>query len=398
MKGSIYTAQRCFQCGGNLKYAEWRGVLYCPGHPESKWFGPCMVRFGKEHTKRFQTVGEAERHLTFLRVQTGRNEFDQREWAKDQPLSFYSLRTKFLEMKKKQTITKKQIRHIEMVLELAGKSWDCMQIKEIAEGEIDDFFSMDHGISNKTLSNWKTVLHDFWIWAVRREKRRSKLEMPEFPDIQFKMKMKTLVSVSDQQAIIEELRRITWDINPRIWLGVRLLSLYPRIRPGEMLNVKEGHINLKDGWIVFPQPKERDPKFIHLIPESSEAIEEIKGMVPPALPDVYFFRHLKTRSGIQSGVKFGPKYFNKWWNTAANNLGITGVSLYPGTKHSTVTALGKSMTPEQIKHNVTGHTSNAFERYFLPNHQEAITATRQVAKMQADKLLINFLGGKKEAK
>lgn len=53
------------------------------------------------------------------------------------------------------------------------------------------------------------------------------------------------------------------------------------------------------------------------------------------------------------------------------------------------------MTSEQIKHNVTGHTSNAFERYFLPNHQEAIMATCQVVKMQGDKLLINFLGGKK---
>jgi hypothetical protein len=58
-----------------------------------------------------------------------------------------------------------------------------------------------------------------------------------------------------------------------------------------MLNVKEGHINLKDGWIVFPQPKEREPKFIHLLPELSELIEAVKGMTPPALPEVYFFRH-----------------------------------------------------------------------------------------------------------
>lgn len=37
-----------------------------------------------------------------------------------------------------------------------------MQIKEIAEGEIDDFFGIDHGISKKTLANWKNTLHDFW--------------------------------------------------------------------------------------------------------------------------------------------------------------------------------------------------------------------------------------------
>ncbi len=70
-----------------------------------------------------------------------------------------------------------------------------------------------------------------------------------------------------------------------------------------------------------------------------------------------------------------------------------GLFVYPGTKHATVTALGKLMSPEQIKHNVTGHTSDAFERYFLPDHQDAISATRQVAQMQSDKHLINFLGG-----
>jgi hypothetical protein len=38
------------------------------------------------------------------------------------------------------------------------------------------------------------------------------------------------------------------------------------------------------------------------------------------------------------------------------------------------------MSPEQIKHNVTGHTSNAFQRYFLPDHNEKISATRKVAE------------------
>jgi len=55
--------------------------------------------------------------------------------------------------------------------------------------------------------------------------------------------------------------------------------------------------------------------------------------------------------------------------------------LYAGTKHSTVTALGKIMSPEQIKHNVTGHTSNAIQRYFLPDHNEKISATRMVTEM-----------------
>lgn len=205
--------------------------------------------------------------------------------------------------------------------------------------------------------------------------------MPEFPEIHFKMEMKTVVSIEDQQAIIEEVKRISWKDNPWIWLGIKLLSLYPRIRPGELLNVKEGHINLTENWIVFPQPKEKEPKFIHLLPEYSALIKEIRNM-SPAMPNVFFFRHLKSGPSVTAGSKFGLHLFNKWWKRACENLNISGVALYAGTKHSTVTALGKLMSPEQIKHNVTGHTSSAFQRYFLPDHNEKISATRKVAEMQ----------------
>jgi hypothetical protein len=101
------------------------------------------------------------------------------------------------------------------------------------------------------------VLHDFWVWVVRREKRRSKLEMPEFHEIHFNMEMKTTVSIDDQQAILAEVKRISWDNNPRIWLGIKLLSLYPRVRPGELLAViKRGTLtNQKIGLSFRSQRK-----------------------------------------------------------------------------------------------------------------------------------------------
>lgn len=182
---------------------------------------------------------------------------------------------------------------------------------------------------------------------------------------------------------MEEVRRLTYSENPRIWLGVKLLSLYPRVRLGELRNVKEGHINLQENWIVFPHPKEGEPKFIHLLPEHAAIIKELRDM-EPAMPGMFFFRHLKPIKGLKAGSQIGPKYFNVWWKRACENLGVDGVTLYPGTKHSTVTALGKIMTPEQIKHNVTGHTSDAFERYFLPDHHQNIAATRKVAEMQGE--------------
>ena len=397
MKGSIYSNQRCFKCGKSLKYAEGKGVLGCTDHKDIVWNMNCVVRFGTNHTKRFKTVLQAERHLTYLRVQTDKGQFDQREWAKEQPLSFYFLRGKFLSHKSKENICKQQIRHIKNVLKVAGVSWDRYQIKDIAEGEIEDFFD---GLTcgNKTKKNYQTVLHNFFTWVVRREKRRSKIQMPEFPEISFTLAWRNIVSMEDQALILDEIKRLTFHINPRIWLGIKLLSMYPKVRPGEMLKVKEDHINLNEKWIVFPDPKEGVPKFIHLLDEHVRLIKKIRG--PKGLPELYFFRHVKAISGVAAGVRFGQRQFRTWWNKACGNLNINNVDLYGGTKHSTVTALGKVLTPEQIQRGATGHASDAFKRYMLPDVNEALKATRAVRQIQrgSDKELIKFPEGGKVAK
>ena len=404
MKGSIYARQKCFICQneglkGTLKYVESKGLLRCQIHSDMTWNGACEVRFGRKHTKRFKTVKEAERHLNYIRVQSDTGTFDHREWAKNQPLSFLTLREKFVKYKEVQDISVKHVRHIERVLGKAGERWDWMQIKNITEGEIEYFFTADHGVVNKTLSNWKGVLHDFWSWVVRREKRKSKISMPDFPDIKFKMGWRNIVSMEDQAKILDEIWRITKKINPRIWLGIKLLSLFPKVRLGELRNVKEKHINLTDAWIFFPNPKEGDKgKFIHLAQDDCQMIESIWS--PKGLPDMYFFRHLKSRSGVKAGVQFGPKYFKKYWDNACKNIGIQGVDLYGGTKHSTVTALGKFLSPEQIQRGGTGHASDAFKRYLLPDLNEAVIVRQAISKAQESgaKHLLNILDLKKNTK
>jgi len=214
-------------------------------------------------------------------------------------------------------------------------------------------------------------------------KRRSKIEMPEFPDIKYKLGWRNIVDVDTQELILTEIRKISFDINPRIWLGIKLLTLYPKVRPGEMRNIQENHINLSEQWIVFPDPKEGDPKFIHLMSKDCDLIKSL--WEPKGLPHLHFFRHLQSRSGVQAGVQFGPKYFKIWWDRACKNLGIKEVDLYGGTKHSTVTALGKVLSPEQIQRGATGHASDAFKRYMLPNLNEAQVATQANHAMRKKK-------------
>lgn len=397
MKGRIYCSRKCRVCGSSLKWVEGRGALICPDHPKMVWRNNCLVRFGHDHTKRFKTVHDAERHLNYIRVQTDMGTYDRREWAKDQPLSFRSMRRLYLKHKQREQISVSQVRHIKNVLKRAGTDWDHLQVKMISDPEIEDFI-MDLDVSSKTRCNYVSALHAFWVWMVRREGRRSGLDMPIFPEVRFTLAWRNIVSMEDQAAILDEIKRQTYHINPRIWLGIKLLSMYPKVRPGEMRDVKEGHINLKEQWMVFPDPKEGRPKFIHLLPEHADLIREVRG--PKGLPDMYFFRHIKSMSGVQVGTRFGRKQFRMWWNKACDKLDIHGVDLYGGTKHSTVTALGKLLTPEQIQRGGTGHASSAFKRYMLPDISEAIAVARAVQQVQptSDKLLIKKIPGENLSK
>lgn len=94
--------------------------------------------------------------------------------------------------------------------------------------------------------------------------------------------------------------------------------------------------------------------------------------LPVGMPELPFFLHGSKVQGCRPGQPFGEKYLYKWWKRACENLGIEGVDLYGGTRHSSATALKSALTPEQIKSGTMHTTNKAFERYFQRNSQDAI--------------------------
>ncbi len=85
---------------------------------------------------------------------------------------------------------------------------------------------------------------------------------------------------------MEEVKRIC--PNPKVYQGIKWLSTYISIRPGEMLSLKEGNIDRANGYLYFPHPKEKKSKAVPIL---SEDVELLKTFVPsfPAMP---FFRHI----------------------------------------------------------------------------------------------------------
>ncbi len=240
-------------------------------------------------------------------------------------------------------------------------------IKDITFADLEDLLFNQNGdfgfgdVSSKTRANARSALHDFWQWLLKRRVIHVS-QMPEFPEVPFTLAFRKVVGKETQNQIIDEVKRISYHINPRIWIAIKWLATYFSIRPGELISVTEGQIEIENGLLIL-QPedtKEKKPKCVPMIPEDIELFKSL----PRSFPDLPFFRHFKGHGGAQPGTAFGPKYLYKWWMWACQNLGIEGVSLYGGTRHSTVTALGEKFTPEQLRQASMHSTNKAFERYF----------------------------------
>ena len=114
-------------------------------------------------------------------------------------------------------------------------------------------------------------------------------------------------------------------------------------------------------------------------------MSEVIKSQPTTFPNVCFFQWPGHLSGCIEGRDFGPAIVNRWWKKACAKLGVTGVTLYPGTKHSTVTALGDLLTPEQIKRGATGHATNkAFERYMKADLRDKMTVKHALRHLRTE--------------
>ena len=127
--------------------------------------------------------------------------------------------------------------------------------------------------------------------------------------------------------------------------------------------------------LIIPHPKEKKPKIVPLTDEDMDLIRDI----PVGFPEIKFFRHLEGARQKHMGQPYHFSYLERAWKRACKKVGIEGVSLYPGTKHSTAMELRKVATYEEVR-SMTGHATNkAFERYFRSegNDLKALYARRK---------------------
>lgn len=354
MKGGIYSDERCPICGG--LFQDTGKFLVCAQHPKQH---PVRYRVryraqSKTVQKRFASYEDADRFLTGIRFKTDEKTFDARDYQKDNPLSFSNMADKWLSYHSSEVragTRKNLISHIRH----AKNFFVNRSVREIQYGDLEDFIHTIK-LSDKSKHNILSTVHALFVWI---KKRREITILPEFPELSFDLGYRRTVDKDTQQAILAEVKRIC--PNPKVYLGIKWLSTYISIRPGELIKLQEGNIDTIGGFFMIPSADSKtDYKPVPLIEEDMEILKGFT-FTFAATP---FFRHVGGISGVAENAPFGVKYFYKWWVKACANLGIDGVDLYGGTRHSSVRALiAGDCSREEVKIAAMSETNKAFERY-----------------------------------
>ena len=372
MIGGIYSDQRCPVCGSKFRDNGKNGLV-CPSHPGQR-ATKLRVKFGRKIRRRFANdYAGASRFLNGLRFKHDEGTLDPRDYQPDNPLGFENLALKWLEVKKRD-VKPKSYNNLRNYMERAMVAWGNRNVKEIDYAEIEDFLldqklaGKNKPISDKTRANINSAMHDFFIW-LRKRRILKYSQVPEFPEVDFELGFRTTIDKDTQDSILDRIYEMTFHINPKIWLGIKWLCTYISIRPGELIVIKENQIDLKNGYLILTDTKEKKPKLVPLLDEDVKLVQDIYRSIPQGLPEMRYFRHTKMESpsrgrSIPDNKPFGEKYFYKWWVRACESLGVKGVDLYGGTRHSSAIALRKYRTPEEIKRATMHSTNKAFERYF----------------------------------
>ena len=107
------------------------------------------------------------------------------------------------------------------------------------------------------------------------------------------------------------------------------------------------------------------------MPILDEDIEYILTL-PRGFPKLPFFRHDASVKGMPPNTPFGNRILRKVWYRACKKLGIEGVDLYGGTRHSTQQFYRQHMSAEDCMRLSMHTTSKAGARYIELQRRELI--------------------------
>lgn len=384
MKGGIYAEDRCPICGKGMK-DNGRNAIACPEHPAQRG-SKLVVRFGRNVRRRFTNYDEASRFLNGLRYKTDEGSYDERDYQSGNPLAFDRLVEKFIRIKelevKRGFIAVGTFKHIKYDLGKATLFFTNTNVKYINYSDLQLFLYGMEEVKPKTIANIRTNMRAFYNWLVAT-KEIAPEDVPKFPEFEAEIGWRKTIDKATQEQILEVIREDTAH-SPRVYFAFRWLTTYTAIRPGEILTILEEDIDIENGFVLVHHHKtKRHTKGPRMVPLLDEDIELIKTL-PRGVRKLPFFRHDTSVKGMPPNTPFGNRLLRKVWKRACAKLGITGVDLYGGTRHSTQQYYRQHMSAEDCMRLSMHTTSKAGQRYLQVQRNELVKGY-QLARVQAAK-------------
>lgn len=376
MTGDIYSRQKCPVCGSRLVHDPKRGGLFCADHPDQRATAKFVVKFGREVNKQFSSYDQAEYFLNGLRFKKYEGTFDHLDYRKDTPYAFHRLADDFLK-------EKAGMRNITYHMEKAKVFFKDMNVKHIRRRDIKAFLD-NLAVSDKTRFNYRATLHHFFASYLVDEEILS--EAPKFPEVEFELGYRNIIDLETQASVVDQVKKDTYAANPKIWFGVDMLRTYLSIRPEDLRRIDEKDMLVDQGAMIVWRPTKSKGRLkrrtVALLPEHVDFISEMKQKYP-AMPNMPFFRwHGGESNNTKPGQAFGQRLLYDKWKEACNVLGLKGVDLYGGTRHSTTTALALEVGHDDAKQATEHGTNAAFDRYCQAQNATAARMSHVIKRMR----------------
>lgn len=354
LKG-LYTRQKCNKCGSSMEYMPFARGIYCKKHPKVKATKDFYVHYMGQR-RSFADFRSAENYLTEIkrRIENG--------LSLGQAVNPFSELSQIWLLKMKSSgIGKSYFENLTRYVSCFSSKFAKEDVSDIKYSNIDSFFvEIKDQFSAKTIHHMRSCLNSFYKWLLNYE-YIDRVPFASLPVVKVKMKYRQILTKEEQIQVLNQLKIITFDINPRIWIGVCFLCVYVSLRPNALRQIRNSDIDLQLGVIKLRKETTKEGEE-RLIPVAFDDLFLLSQYIIGD-GEEYYFRHTIKRSGVSLNDQFGKKYFLKWWHKARLQAGVRYADLYGGTRHTSITSLLHDLSPEQVKNGSMHSTVASFDRY-----------------------------------
>ena len=246
--------------------------------------------------------------------------------------------------------------------------WAGTTIFDVDYGALEDWslWLADRGLSPKTRRNVLGAFRSFLGWLKRRREIR---DLPEVPLPRVDEYEPRVLSIEDQDAILDAI--------PEAKRGIFIALAYLGLRPSEARALDAA--DYRDGWLTVDKAVKGTALSAPIRGTKTGRSKRLP--VPEILAD-WIARYVPAESRLQRAPLFvNPRTKDRWshwalrdrWVRAAKSIGLEGVRLYEGTKHT--------MATDAVRRGVTERELQAFLGHADPR------STRRYARMSREALI-----------